>query len=171
MRGPFSETPWILEKSMLNLHVITPTHLTKLIIREMIKRGQGRVMIVSSIAALYPGPLMAIYYASKAYLLSFGHALSNELKGTGVSLTTICPGLIRTNFAQKVSEFSNVPKSRNNFFSDNSEKVARLAYKAMLKGKSVYIPTIKSKVLAYISWLLPRRITVKIIRATQDNIH
>lgn len=169
--GPFSETEWVLEKSMLYLQVITPTHLTKLVIKEMIKRGQGRVMNVSSVAALYPGPMMAVYYASKAYLLSFGQAISNELRGTGVSVTTFCPGLIRTNFAQKVSVNSRVPKMEDSLLADKSDKMARMAYKAMLKGKPVYIPTLKNKLIAFLSWLLPRRVIVRMIRATQDSIH
>jgi short-subunit dehydrogenase len=77
------------------------THLTKLFVKDMVKRKQGKVLNVASTAAFLPGPLMAVYYASKAYVLSFSEALANELQGTGVSVTALCPGPTRTGFIQR----------------------------------------------------------------------
>jgi short-subunit dehydrogenase len=82
--GAFSNTEWERELDMLYVHIITSTHLTKLLLEGMVKRGSGKILNISSLAAFQPGPLMSIYYASKSYLLSFSEAIANELKGTGV---------------------------------------------------------------------------------------
>ncbi|MGD9931109.1 MAG: SDR family NAD(P)-dependent oxidoreductase [Mangrovibacterium sp.] len=87
--GFFSKTEWELEESMIYLHILTLTHLTKLILKDMINVNNGKILNVSSVAAFQPGPLMAVYYATKAYILSFSEALSNEVKGTGVSVTVL----------------------------------------------------------------------------------
>jgi len=169
--GPFSESDWKWERSMIFLHVVNSSHLTKLILKGMISRGRGKIMNVSSVAALVPGPMMAVYYASKSYLLSFGQAISNELKGTGITVTSLCPGLIRTGFAISVAKNSNVPKMKEGFLSDSSEKIAAKAYKAMNKGKQVYIPMFKNRIYAFLLWILPRRIATIILRKMQDRIH
>lgn len=90
--GSFVETSWEREAQMLNVHVVTATHLTKLVLKGMVKRGSGKILNMSSLAAFQPGPLMSIYYASKGYMLSFTEAIANELKGTGVTVTALCPG-------------------------------------------------------------------------------
>ena len=89
---------------MLNLHIMTTTHLTKLVLKGMVERGQGKILNMSSLAAFQPGPLMSIYYASKAYILSFSEAIANELKGSGVTVTVLCPGQTKTSFQEVVSE-------------------------------------------------------------------
>ena len=102
MFGTFSNTAWQRESAMLHLHIMTTTHLTKLLLNGMVERGSGRILNISSLAAFQPGPLMAIYYASKAYILSFSEAIANELKGTGVTVTVLCPGQTKTSFQQVV---------------------------------------------------------------------
>ena len=90
--GTFSDTDWKRELEMLQVHIITTTHLTKLVLDGMIKQKSGKILNMSSLAAFQPGPLMSIYYASKGYMLSFSEAIANELKGTGVTVTALCPG-------------------------------------------------------------------------------
>ena len=168
--GFFAETDWQLEESMIHLHVMTPTHLTKLIVKDMIGRKSGKVMNVSSVAAFTPGPLMNIYYSTKGYLLSFGRALSNELKGTGVSVTTVCPGLTRTNFSKTRSTLSKVETPKFGVLADSTQKVALIAYRAMLKGKAVSVPVFKNRVMAFLTWLVPTSLSVKLIRSSQSKI-
>ena len=164
--GSFVNTNWKEESAMLNLHIITITHLTKLVLQGMIGRGHGKILNVSSLAAFQPGPMMALYYASKAYLLSFSEAIANELKGTGVSLTVLCPGPTKTCFQEVVSR-----SSSNNKISFNMacpKAVAAYGYKAMLKGKIVAIPGMFNKFLANLPRVLTRNRTTSIVRKIQE---
>src|SRR5262249_50544941 len=94
--GPFAETNPADELSMIMLNVVALTQLTKLLVPRMIARKSGRILNVASTAAFQPGPLMAVYYATKAYVLSLSEALANELDGTGVTVTALCPGPTKT---------------------------------------------------------------------------
>lgn len=170
LSGLFSKTDWLLEESMINLHVLTPTHLSKLILKDMLIRKSGKIMNIASLAAFTPGPLMNIYYATKGYLLSFGSALSNELKGTGVTITTACPGLTRTKFSETRASLSNVPTPKFGMLADSTEKVAMIAYRAMIKGKPVSVPVFKNRLMTFFTWLVPRKLTVNIIRRSQSKI-
>src|SRR2546427_13017268 len=86
------------ELDLLQVNVIALTHLTKLVLPAMLAAKRGRILNVASTAAFQPGPFMAVYYASKAYVLSFSEALAEELSGTGVTVTTLCPGPLPTGF-------------------------------------------------------------------------
>jgi short-subunit dehydrogenase len=168
LKGEFISTSWKLEESMIYLHIITPTLLTKLILFDMTKKGSGKIMNVSSVGAFVPGPLMAIYYASKSYLFSFGSAISRELRDSAVSVTTVCPGLMCTDFAKKMAEKSNTSYVDKGFFYDNSETIGRIAYKAMQEGKSFCIPGVKSKFMRSLLWLLPRSVSVNLLNKVQQ---
>jgi short-subunit dehydrogenase len=168
--GLFSNTDWLLEESMIYLHVLTPTHLCKLILKDMLIRKSGKIMNIASVAAFTPGPLMNIYYATKGYLLSFGSALANELRGTGVTLTTACPGLTKTKFSETRATLSNVPTPKFGLLADSTEKVARIAYRAMIKGKPLSVPVFKNRLMAFFTWLVPNRLTINIIRRSQSKI-
>ncbi len=168
--GPFVETNWQTEKDMMHLHILTPTHLTKLVLPDMIKAGRGRIMNVSSLAAFQPGPLMSVYYASKAFILSFSEALSNEVKGSGVTVTVLCPGLTMTNFQQKAAALSNSKVSGSSFATVSAEEVARNAYKAMMKGKRLVIPGFFNKLTARLPRLVPRGFTLRMVRRIQENL-
>ncbi len=89
--GVFSETDLTTELKMLQVNIVCLTHLTKLFLKDMITQGNGKILNVASVAAFQPGPLMAVYFATKAYVLSFSEAIANELEGTGVTVTTLCP--------------------------------------------------------------------------------
>lgn len=171
LSGAFRETDWEREEAMIYLHIMTTTHLTKLVMKDMLSRGRGRIMNIASVAAFGPGPLMSVYYSTKAYLVSFGRAVSTELKGTGISLTTFCPGVIRTNFQKNVAETSGVPQMKDSKHLDGPKKVAEQAYRAMMKGKSVYIPTLKNRITAFLLWLFPGRLTARLVKRIQEKIH
>jgi len=164
--GPFSESNWEKNSTMLHLHVLTTTHLTKLFLPGMIKRKEGKILNVSSLAAFQPGPLMSLYYASKAYILSFSEAISNELKGTGVTVTVLCPGPTKTEFQKVVSNSSSNNKITFNMACPKA--VVFYGYNAMLKGKTVAIPGFFNKFLSILPRILPRNATAALVKTIQE---
>ena len=163
--GFFAKTKWQRESDMLNLHVNTTTRMTKLALKSMIRRGRGRILNVASLAAFQSGPFMSIYYASKAYMLSFSQAIANELKGTGISVTVLCPGPTRTSFQEVVSASS--CKNKIKFNMASAKEVARCGYTAMMKGKTIAIPGMFNKFLAFLPRIVPRNIAANIVRKIQ----
>lgn len=168
--GLFSETPWEVEEAMINLHVMAVTHLTKLVVQQMIQRGGGQVLNVSSLAALQPGPLMNIYYASKAYIYSFSRALANELKGTGVSVTVLLPGLFNTSFASTTARNSGSAVKKEKHRTTSVQQVASKALKGMRQGKSRVIPGWQNRAMALASQWLPENLIMNVLRRTQEQI-
>lgn len=164
--GPFYKTNWDREATMLNLHVMATTHLTKLVLKGMVERGEGKILNMSSLAAFQPGPLMSIYYSSKAYILSFSEAIANELKGTGVTVTVLCPGQTKTSFQEVVSE--GTTENKIGFNIATPDEVAAYGYKAMLKGKSVAIPGTINKFLSFLPRIFPRNMATAIVRKIQE---
>ena len=164
--GTFSDTNWERESEMLNLHIITTTHLTKLLLKGMVERGSGKILNMSSLAAFQPGPLMSLYYASKAYILSFSEAIANELKGTGVTVTVLCPGQTNTSFQSVVSDSSS--ENKIGFNVACPKDVALYGYKAMMKGKTVAIPGRINKFLSTVHRFVTRGMATKIIRNIQE---
>lgn len=169
--GFFSETEWKLEESMINMHILTMTHLTKLILKDMIKMKSGKILNVSSVAAFQPGPLMAVYYATKAYILSFSEALANEVKGTGVTVTVLCPGQTKTNFQKRTAKNSREKLSKADFLSPaDPAQVALYGYNDMLSGYSKSVPGLINKFFVFISRITPNRVSVPLIRKIQVQI-
>lgn len=164
--GTFWETDWKREEQMLNLHVITTTHLTKLILKGMVKRGSGKILNLSSLAAFQPGPLMSLYYATKGYILSFSEAIANELKGTGVTVTALCPGPTKTSFQKVVSNGSS--ENKITFNMSTAKEVAAYGYKAMNKGKVYAIPGKFNKLLATLPRFIPRNTAASIVKRIQE---
>lgn len=164
--GSFSNTSWDRESTMLHLHILTTTHLTKLVLNGMIARGSGKVLNVSSLAAFQPGPLMSIYYASKAYMLSFSEAIANELKGTGVTVTALCPGPTKTEFQKVVSEDTSENKIAFNMACPKA--VALYGFNAMNSGKTVAVPGVFNKLLARLPRILSRNMATSIVRNIQE---
>jgi len=164
--GVFEETDWEKELQMINLNITALTYLTKLFLPDMIVKGGGKIMNVASTAAFQPGPKMAIYYASKAYVLSFSEAIGNELKDRSVTVTTLCPGATRTGFQEAADmQESRLVKGRK---LPTSKEVAEYGYNAMMKGKAVAIPGFMNKMLAFGVRFFPRSMVVKIARFAQD---
>jgi len=164
--GNFYETNWERESAMLHVHIMTTTHLTKLVLQGMVKRGSGKILNMSSLAAFQPGPLMSIYYASKGYMLSFSEAIACELKGTGVTVTALCPGPTKTAFQETVSE--DTKENKITFNMASAKEVAAYGYKAMLKGKPVAIPGGFNKFLATLPRVMPRNLAASIVKKIQE---
>jgi short-subunit dehydrogenase len=165
--GTFNNTDWKRESDMLHLHVITTTHLTKLVLKGMLERGYGKILNMSSLAAFQPGPMMSLYYASKSYILSFSEAIANELIGTGVTVTALCPGQTDTSFQEVVSE-GNCADNKISFNMGCAADVAKYGYKAMHKGKTVAVPGSFNKFLSKLPRFVSRKTATAVIRRIQD---
>jgi uncharacterized protein len=164
--GFFNVNDWGKLEQMINLNITTLTHLTKLFVKDMIKRGNGKILNVASTAAFQPGPTMAVYYATKAYVLSFSEALSNEVKDKGITVTTLCPGPTKSGFQDAASmNESRLVKGR---ILATSKEVAEYGYNAMLKGKSVVIPGIINYLMANSVRFFTRSAVLKVARFIQD---
>lgn len=166
--GSFNDTDWQREMDMLNLHVMTTTHLTKLVLKGMVERGSGKILNVSSLAAFQPGPFMSLYYASKAYILSFSEAIANELKGTGVTVTCLCPGQTKTCFQEVVTNGTEASNNKIKFNIGCPKEVAKYGYNAMEKGKTVAIPGNINKLLSKLPRFVSRNSATAIIRKIQE---
>lgn len=139
--GAFAELELTRQLDMIELNVKALTHLTGLVLPTMIARRSGRILNIGSGAGFLPGPYMATYYASKAFVVSFTDALSYELRGTGVTATVLCPGPTETEFAQVAS----ASKALMFKTAADAASVARYGYRAMLAGKAVAVPGISMK--------------------------
>ena len=139
--------------------------MTKLFLPGMIQRGHGGVMNVASLVGFFPGPMMSVYYATKAYVLSFTEALENEVNGTGVTVTALCPGLTSTGFVDRsgmgVSKMLQGPIME-------AGQVAEEGYRGFLRGKTLIMPGARNRFIAFMPRLLPRKMMTRIIRSSQD---
>lgn len=146
---------------VLQVNIVALTELTRLLLPGMIARGHGRIMLVASVAGFQPGPRMAAYFASKAYVLSLGEALAYELRGTGVSVTTLCPGATATNFFA-VAGADNSPMARRLRRMMRPEDVARLGYRGLAAGRPIVIAGAMNRLLALAGRYMPHRITLPV---------
>jgi short-subunit dehydrogenase len=165
--GPFSTTPLDKELEMIQVNITALTHLTKLLLPGMLERRRGRILNVASTAAFQPGPLMAVYYATKAYVLSFTEALANETAGTGVTVTALCPGPTITEF-QKAAGLEETRLFKSPMVMD-APTVARAGYEGMLRGKRVVIPGFFNLALVEARRVTPRRVVTAIARKIQES--
>lgn len=152
--GDFTrETDLQAEINLIRLNVISPVHLAKRTLKDMVARDQGRVLIVSSIAAMMPGPYEACYAASKAFLFSFSHALRSELKDTGITVTALMPGATETNFFHRAGmDGTKIGKEEK----DDPAEVAREGIDALLSGEDhVVAGAMKNKFFAALGRLFP----------------
>src|SRR5215210_9139877 len=164
--GLFAETDLQSELDLLQVNVVALTHLTKLFLPGMIARRRGYVMNVASTAAFQPGPLMAVYYASKAYVLSFSEALANECEGTGVVVSALCPGPTETGFVAAAPGMSE-SKLFDRAVMD-ARTVAVEGYRGMLAGKAIVIPGLRNNLLARSIGFFPRGLVTKVVRGIQE---
>lgn len=164
--GSFSETEWNKENNMIQLNITALTQLTKLFLPGMIKRKSGKIMNVASIASFLPGPLMAVYYATKAYVLNFSEAINNEVAHHNISVTALCPGPTTSGFQSAANLGESKLFSKGNF--PSSKEVSEYGYKAMMKGKSVAIHGTSNKFMVFLLRFTPRSWIVKIVRKMQE---
>ena len=160
--GSFLETDLDEEIAMINLNVVSVVHLAKHVVRDMVARGEGRVLFTSSIAAEMPAPFLAVYGASKAFVQSFAEALRNELKDTDVVVTSLQPGATDTNFFDRAHmQDTKVAASKK----DDPAEVARQAYAALMAGKDhVVAGSLKNKVQSTLAQVLPETVTAEMHR-------
>jgi uncharacterized protein len=153
------------ELEMLQVNVVALTHLTGLFLPGMIARGRGYVLNVASTAAFQPGPLMAVYYASKAYVLHFSEALSNETEGTGVQVSALCPGPTETGFAAAAGMEQSKLFDRAVM---DARTVALAGYRGLFAGRAVVIPGLRNSLTARLVGLAPRRLVTRVVRGIQE---
>lgn len=160
--GFFAETN--LEKDIhdIQLNITSLVVLTKLFLRDMLGRNKGRILLLGSIASIYPGPLQAVYSGTKAFILSFGEALANELKDADVTITTLLPGPTDTDFFNKAGA-GDTRMAQDVPLSDPAD-VAKDGYKAMMKGKDKMVSGAKNKLMAGLSNVLPDTAQAAIMR-------
>lgn len=166
--GLFAVSEWERQEKMINLNIISLTHLTRLYLTDMIKQGSGKIMNVASTASFQPGPTMAVYFATKAYVLSFSEALYNEVRDSGITVTALCPGSTESGFHVAAISDNRQLKSRK---LPSSRHIAEYGYRAMMEGKSVAIPGLKNQILTTSIRFLPRSFVVKAARKIQENKH
>lgn len=163
--GPLEETDRQTTLDMIEVNVTSLTDLTHLFLPQMLERKHGRIMNLASTAAFQPGPLMCVYYATKAYVLSFSEGLSNEVRPKGVSVTALCPGVTESGFqAAARMEHSKLVQGRM----PTSAEVARYGWKAMKAGQVVAIPGARNWIMATAVRFLPRSIIRRIVQKAQE---
>ncbi|MDR2878525.1 MAG: SDR family oxidoreductase [Fusobacteriales bacterium] len=164
--GEFYETDIEKEKKMINLNIKALVELSKYFLQEMLERNSGKILNVASIAAFQPGPYMSVYYAGKAFVLSFSEALRNEVRSTGVCISVLCPGPVETEF-EKSSELT-----KSKLFSKlkpvTAEKVAYAGYRGLMKNRAVIIPGFFNRAVITAGKFIPAGIKVNIARKIQE---
>ena len=163
--GYFVDTSWNKEEHMIDLNIKTLTYLTKIYGIQMKERGRGKIVNVASGAAFQPGPLMAIYFATKAYVLHFSEAISAELEGTGVSVTALCPGPTESNFWKAAGKSSGISAMPGKM--PSSRVVAEFGYAAMERGDRVAIQGFRNRAGAFLVRFLPRNFVSNLIKHGQ----
>lgn len=163
--GKFSSTRWEKELRMINLNITALTQLTKLFLNDMLSRKQGKIMNVASTASFQPGPMMAVYFATKSYVLHLTEAINAEVKGSGVSLTALCPGPTESGFQAAAEIEQNMLFNKKN---PTSKEVAEYGYKSMMKGKAVAIHGLKNYLMANSVRFTPRNWVVAITKKMQE---
>ncbi|NEO63990.1 MAG: SDR family oxidoreductase [Moorea sp. SIO4G2] len=167
--GAFAETDLATELDMMQLNIVTLTHLTKLFLPAMVQQQYGKILNIASTAAFQPGPLMAVYYATKAYVLSFSEAIANELKGSGVTVTTLCPGPTESGFQARANMEDSKLVSGQKIM--NAETVARIGYLGLMKNRTVVVPGLKNQLLALSIRFMPRNLVTQVVRSMQERSH
>lgn len=163
--GRFKDLDVDRAKDLVKLNVLSLLEMNKRFVPDMVERQFGYIMNVASLAAFMPGPIMANYYASKAYVLSLSEAMHEELKEEGIKVTALCPGPVKTNF----QETAKMKKSEGlNTFMLEAKKVADVGYLGLWRGKAVVIPGTVEKLVPLLIKFMPRCMVRKISMKTQD---
>jgi len=159
--GTFRDADPENQLDMLRVNIGALTHLTRLFLPPMVERGHGRILNLASMASFQPGPFMAVYYATKAYVLSFSEALSEELRGTGVTVTAVCPGVTATGFQERAQA---ADSRLIRLGTQDAGFVANAGYRAMVRGKAVAIPGAMNRLLSLVVRLSPRFAVRRVVR-------
>jgi uncharacterized protein len=164
--GYFSETDLARELELIEVNCAAVVHLAKGVLPWMLNRRRGFVMNVSSLAAFQAGPLMALYYASKAFVLSFSEALSEECAGTGVVVSALCPATVATEFQ---SAAGLVPSARPAYASNLSAcDVAWIGLDGLFAGRRIVVPGARPRAVLFLKRFFPRQVAVRAVRRIQE---
>ncbi len=159
--GAYGERSWHKQREMVGVNVVALIQLTHCYLNPMLARNSGKILNLASVAAFQPGALMSVYYASKAFVLSFSEALSVELKHTGVSVTALCPGPTRTGFEERAElQESGLFK---NLKTATARDVAEFGYRQMQKGKVIAVPGLANKAATMLGKLAPRGVVRQVV--------
>lgn len=158
--GEFAKTDIKVEMDMLQVNVVSLVQLTKLFLKDMVQRKEGKILNVASTAAFQPGPFMSIYFATKAFVLSFSEAIAAELEGSGVSVSVLCPGPTETNFAK----IAGTEKTRMFKIVMDAKTVAEIGFCGLMNGKRVIITGLQNKILAQSVRFAPRNLVTKVAK-------
>lgn len=165
MKGSFARLSLQRQLECVQVNLTALTHLTGLFLPGMLERRRGGVLNVASTASFQPGPGMAVYYATKAYVLSFSEALAEEVAGTGVTVSVLCPGPTATNF---FCEGGNKPSRFFEKAAMPADKVARMGYDAFRRGRVTRVAGLSNSVMAFSTRFAPRALTRKIAKYLND---
>lgn len=160
--GDYNSSDEETNSRMVQLNITSLMSLTRLLIPSMLKRKVGKILNVASMAAFQPGPFMAVYYASKSFVLSFSEALSSELEGTGVTVTALCPGPVPTGFQER----ARVGKAlmMKSIMTKSAQFVAEEGYKGTMKGKQIVIPGEINNILVVMGKFMPRKFLIMVVK-------
>jgi hypothetical protein len=165
----FADSDLQADLDMMQVNMVSLVHLTRLYLPGMRQRGVGGILNVASTAAFQPGPLMALYYASKAFVLSFTEAIAEELRGTALTATALCPGPTATDFQRRAKiEGIRLMKSKAIAMMTASE-VADIGYRGFLAGKAVVIPGVLNRFAVQLLRVSPRALVPRITRKLQES--
>lgn len=158
--GKFLEVSWEKDNEVIDINIKALTILTKLFSKNMFERGEGKILNVASTAAFQPGPYLAVYSATKSYVLHFSEALAEELKGTGVTVTVLCPGLTMSNFFKRSGISDDEVKTWENLAT--AKEVAEYGYEMMMKNKIIAVYGLRNRFNIFLKRFLPRNFVTKI---------
>ena len=166
--GQFAQMSEQEIQGQIDLNITALTQLTRLFLPPMLVRHSGRIMNVASTAGFQPGPLLAVYYATKAYVISFSEAIANELHNSGVTVTCFCPGATHTGFAKR----SGTEKSRlfKQLGGMSAEKVALDGYRAVMEGRTLAISGMHNWVVAQSTRFAPRKMVTAVSRWVAEKV-
>lgn len=165
--GNFWETDLARDKALVNVNILAPMSLTKLFLPGMVARKRGRILNVGSVSGFLASPYASTYYASKAFLLSFSQGVATSLKGSGVTVTVVCPGPTYTAFNWHSAGEGGAAPERKKFQMDAAE-VAAQAYRGLRRGQMVVIPGASNKALAVLAKFLPRKLALWLLTFGQN---
>ncbi|MGI8644609.1 MAG: SDR family NAD(P)-dependent oxidoreductase [Thermomicrobiales bacterium] len=162
--GLFAETELETDLAMIQVNIVALTELTKRLLPGMLARRDGKILNLASTAAFLPGPRMAVYYASKAYVLSFSEALAEEVRDSGVSVTALCPGPTKTGFEDRAGAG---PSRLFKYGTADAAEVASAGYDGLMARKTVVVPGLSNRVTTFLPRVAPRRLTAKVVKRAQ----
>jgi len=169
LTGPFHQGTPVELSGMIAVNVTALTEFSREFLPDMIERRRGGILNVASLAAFQPGPFMAVYYATKAYVLSFSEALWEECRGTGVTVTALCPGPVETRFAERAAMTDIRLFASGLMPKMGSAQVAELGVEGLTHGRRVVVPGLTNRLLALSSGMTPRALGLRVTRYLQSS--